>query len=156
MKTNGKFRWILLVASVTALGLGSGCSDDADNDNPSPGTNVIGGSKGDGGSGNKAGTGGKAGSSGNAGSAEPGTAGDGTGNTGNEGGTGPIVGVGGEGGGGNPIPECKLPETGEDGCFNCPKTDLQYLNRCADGDCIHFDNGRLTKLNPDGSLPELD
>jgi hypothetical protein len=140
MKNFGKLRWLLLATSMAALALGSGCSDD--NENPSPGNNVIGGTTGNGGSGNKAGSSGKAGSATDAG-------GDGTGN---ESGSS-NVGAGGRGG--NPIPECKLPETGEDGCFNCPETDLEYLNRCADGDCVAFDNARLSKLNADGSLPPL-
>lgn len=148
MSYNGKIRSILLAASVTALAFAAGCSDD---DNPSPGSNVIGGTKGNAGSGNKAGSSGKAGSSNDTGGDAPSTAGTGTGN---EGSSAPVAG-GGEGGGGNPIPECELPETGEDGCFNCPKSDLQYLNRCSDGDCVPFDNSRLTKLNPDGSLPDL-
>jgi hypothetical protein len=150
MKTNHKLRWALLVAGMSTLTLAPGCSDE--NDNPSPGSNVIGGTKGNAGSGSKAGSGNEAGSSNNVGGEGPGAAGNGTGN---EGGTGPVVGAGGEAGGENPIPECNLPETGEDGCFNCPKTDLQYLNRCSDGDCVPFDNSRLTKLNPDGSLPDL-
>lgn len=149
MKNIDKVRWLLLAATVTTLALGSGCSDA----NPSPGSNVIGGSKGDGGSGNKAGNTGKAGSS-NGDGGDPGAAGSGTGNTGNEGGAGPTPGGGGEGGG-NPIPECDLPETGEDGCFNCPESDVQYLNRCTGGDCLPFDNTRLSKLNSDGSLPDL-
>jgi hypothetical protein len=152
MKAMEKVRWLLLAATVTTLALGSGCSD-SDDANPSPGSNVIGGSKGDGGSsGNKAGNGNKAGSDGEGGN-DPGSAGSGSGNTGNEGGGGPTPGGGGEGG--NPIPTCDLPETGEDGCFNCPTTDREYLNRCTTGDCVPFDNSRLTKLNPDGSLPDL-
>lgn len=152
MKTINKFRAILLASTVVTLALGSGCSD-SDDANPSPGSNVIGGSKGDGGSGNKAGTTNKAGSDSEGGN-DPGSAGTGTGNTGNEGGGGPTPGGGGEGGG-TPPDECTLAPTGEDGCFNCPETDLQYLNRCADGDCVLFDNTRLTKLKPDGSLPPL-
>ena len=147
-----KIRWLLLAATVATLALGSGCSD-SDSANPSPGSNVIGGSKGDGGSGNKAGNTNQAGAAGEGGN-DPGS--DGTGNTGNtvnEGGGGPTPGGGGEAG--NPIPTCDLPETGEDGCFNCPETDLQYLNRCTEGDCVPFDNARLTKLNQDGSLPPL-
>ena len=152
MKNINTVRGLLLAATITTLALGSGCSDSEDGDNPSPGSNVIGGTKGNGGSGNKAGDTNKAGTDGEGGN-DPGTAGNGTGNTGNEGGAGPTPGGGGEGG--NPPEECNLPATGEDGCFNCPETDLQYLNRCADGDCLVFDNSRLTKLNPDGSLPDL-
>lgn len=148
MKNIVRTRWIVLAASLSALALGSGCSDD--NDNPSPGSNVIGGTKGDGGSGNKAGGSNQAGSSNGLGGDGPGAAG-----SDNEGGSGAIVGAGGEAGSANPIAECDLPETGEDGCFNCPETDLQYLNRCSDGDCVPFDNSRLSKLNSDGSLPEL-
>jgi hypothetical protein len=155
MKTTQKTRWFLLAVSLAALALGAGCGDD-DNANPTPDNNVIGGTKGNGGNSNKAGE------ENTSGSPNPT---DGGSDTGNQGGTGNVpVGQGGEGavagaaaGGetGNPIPECALPETGEDGCFNCPKTDLQYLNRCAPGDCVPFDNERLTKLNADGSLPDL-
>ena len=150
MKTISKIRWTLLASTALTLVLGSGCSDDGD-ENPNPNTtNVIGGTKGDGGSSNKAGTGGKAGSTANEGGNDPGTGGTG----GSDGGSAPVAGAGGEGG--TPPEECTLPETGADGCFNCPKTGVQYLNRCADGDCVEFDNSRLTKLNADGSLPELD
>jgi hypothetical protein len=152
MKNPQKSRWLLLGASLLALGIASGCGDD--DQNPTPGDNVIGGTKGNAGSGNKAGNTGKAGAS------DPGEAGSGNGSQGGsdsgpigQAGDGNVGGAGGEQG--NPIPECNLPETGADGCFNCPKTDEQYLNRCTPGTCVSFDNDRLTKLNADGSLPDL-
>jgi hypothetical protein len=152
MKNIEKLRFLAVVSCVATLLLGAGCSDDSDDENPSPGTNVIGGTKGDGGKGGTAGKGNTAGSGGSStdGGTDPGTAGTGT-----EGGNAPVAGAGGDAGGG-PIDECKLEPTGADGCFNCPTTDAEFHNRCADGTCVPFDNKRLTKLNPDGSLPELD
>jgi len=43
------------------------------------------------------------------------------------------------------------------GCFRCAPTDIVTLeNACSDVECTPFDNTqRLTKLLPDGSLPEL-
>jgi hypothetical protein len=155
MTTTQKARWFLLTGTLCMLALGAGCSDD-ENANPTPRDNVIGGTKSTAGNGNKAGNDSKAGAP---------SVGHGGSDSGDQGGAGndpngqageASTQVGGAGGDtGNPIPECDLPETGDDGCFNCPKTDLQYLNRCASGDCVPFDNSRLTKLNADGSLPDL-
>jgi hypothetical protein len=139
------------IAALVVLTALQGCGDDSDA-NPTPPDVTAGGSSSKAGSANKAGTAGKAGSSNN--NTEGGTTSDGgkpsqggSGNEGNEGGEGPI-----------PQPTCDLPELGEDGCFNCPKNadEQQWLNRCADSDCVPFDNqARLPLLNEDGSLPEL-
>jgi len=50
-------------------------------------------------------------------------------------------------------PDC----TGEDGCYSCEPTDEgQLLNACNELGCVPFDNrARITRLNPDGSLPPL-
>lgn len=50
-------------------------------------------------------------------------------------------------------PDC----TGEDGCYSCEPTDEgQFLNACNELGCVPFDNrARITRLNPDGSLPPL-
>ena len=139
-----------------------GCGDD-DNDAPPTDATPTAGTKSTGG------TGGKSGNDNAAGSDEGGTGNtgnDGTGNTGNtgtgnrNGNTGGGEQVGGQGGGGNPpAPVCELPPLGEDGCFNCPEDGEQgqWLNRCADGDCVDFDDSKLVKLggDPDAPLPAL-
>jgi hypothetical protein len=41
-------------------------------------------------------------------------------------------------------------------CYPCnPLTTDQLLNACTGAQCIPFDRARLTKLLPDGKLPEL-
>jgi hypothetical protein len=41
-------------------------------------------------------------------------------------------------------------------CYPCsPLTTEQLLNACTGAQCIPFDRARLTKLLPDGGLPEL-
>ncbi len=41
-------------------------------------------------------------------------------------------------------------------CYPCnPLTTEQLLNACTGAQCIPFDRARLTKLLPDGKLPEL-
>lgn len=142
-------------SAVLLLATAQGCGDDDDNPKPpdveTGGSNTTGGKSSTAGSSNKGGK-----------------AGENTGNT-DQGGNGPVTdggsgntdqgGSGNEGGGDNPpIPACTLPELGEDGCFNCPKDGEveQWLNRCAEGDCVPFDNqARLPKLKSDGSLPDL-
>lgn len=150
------------VAVALVLTVAQGCSDSS-NDNVKP-PDVNGGSSSTGGkngSGGKSNSGGKAGSStGNAGGGDEGGAPSTSGGKGGTGGTSVSdAGSGNEGGGDNPpIPECDKPETGKDGCFNCPKDkDLeQWLNRCTDGDCVPFDNkARLPKLKADGTVPPL-
>lgn len=146
MKTKNTFSYALLGGLGLLLAL-QGCGDD-DDKNPTP--PVI-GDAGSGGSNNTSGTGGKSGG----GTANEGGT-DNTGNIGNTGGTGATGAVGGEGG--SPfVPECNLPELGEDGCFNCPENGQteQFLNRCLDTDCEPFDNDRLPQLEADGSLPDL-
>lgn len=57
-------------------------------------------------------------------------------------------------GDGGPNP-CSVP-LGQDGCFNCPSTTAEFLNRCTSSDCAPFDNhARLPHLKPDGTLPPL-
>jgi hypothetical protein len=54
-------------------------------------------------------------------------------------------------------PGCE--KRGPDGqnCFSCtPSSTPQFENACTNATCAPFDNKtRLTKLNPDGSLPPL-
>lgn len=149
MKTKHTFSYALLGGLGLLLAL-QGCGDDEDK-NPKP--PVIGDGGGDNtgntGTGAKAGTGGKNGG---------GTDNEGgVGNNGPVGGTDPVGPVGGEGGGAPYVPECNLPELGEDGCFNCPENGetVQFLNRCLETDCEPFDNDRLPQLEDDGSLPDL-
>jgi hypothetical protein len=41
-------------------------------------------------------------------------------------------------------------------CWSCPPaTNIQFHNACTDAQCVSFDAGRLTKLEPDGGLPPL-
>ena len=45
---------------------------------------------------------------------------------------------------------------GDGGCFSCPSTSAEIINRCTGASCARFDNGaRLTRLLPDGGLPPL-
>jgi hypothetical protein len=45
---------------------------------------------------------------------------------------------------------------GDGGCFSCPSTSAQIINRCTGASCARFDNSmRLTRLLPDGGLPPL-
>lgn len=148
MKTKRTWSYAVLGGLCLLLAL-QGCGDD-DNENPKP--PVI---EPEGGSGGSSPTGGKAGSGG-----KTDGGGDNEGGTGNEGpvgGSGAVGAVGGEGGGGQFVPECDLPELGDDGCFNCPDNGVveQWLNRCLDTDCEPFDNDRLPQLESDGSLPDL-
>jgi hypothetical protein len=123
------------------------CSEDGD-DNPKPPDVGAAGSKTSAGSAGRAPA--TAGSSGNTGGAPE----AGGGSTTTDAGEPPVVAGGGQGG--SPAVECALPELGEDGCFNCPNQQLEYLNRCSDGDCLPFDNAqRLPLLKADGSLPDL-
>lgn len=148
MKIKNTFSYVLLGGLGLLLAL-QGCGDDGDENAKPP---VI-GDAGSGGSNNTSGSGGKSGG----GKSGGGTDNEGgTDNTGNTGGTGATGAVGGEGG--SPfVPECNLPELGEDGCFNCPENGQteQFLNRCLDTDCEPFDNDRLPQLEADGSLPDL-
>ena len=131
--------------------IATACSDD-DDANPKPPVINPGGSNSNAGTPGKGGTPNVGGSTGNNGGAPNPDAGTGPGPT--DGGEPPIT-VGGQGGTG-PVPTCDLPETGEDGCFNCPTEPEQYLNRCVDGDCIEFPNAtRLPLLEADGSLPDI-
>jgi hypothetical protein len=136
---------LLLSLALVAIA----CSDDGD-DNPKPPDVGTAGTKTTAGSGGKAP--GTAGSTGNNGGA-PNPEGGG-GSTTTDGGEPPVV--AGNGQGGAPTVECDLPELGKDGCFNCPNAQVEYLNRCSDGDCLPFDNAeRLPLLKADGSLPDL-
>lgn len=41
-------------------------------------------------------------------------------------------------------------------CYACePVSKPHYLNACGDSECAPFDKSRLSKLNPDGTLPSL-
>jgi hypothetical protein len=137
-----------MLAAWVALAAVQGCGDDS-GDNPTPPDITSGGTSPKAGSSNKAGSDSKGGETGEGGTGNDPSKGGETSEGGN-------VNVGGEG----PIPQpaCDLPETGADGCFNCPSNgeSEEWLNRCADSDCEPFDNeARLPKLNQDGSLPEL-
>jgi hypothetical protein len=144
-----------IFGAVFLFAAAQGCNDSSDANPKPPDVGTSGSST----------TGGKSGStagSSNKGGENPGTDG-GTApvSTGGSGGTAvtPEGGNGNEGGGDNPpIPECKLPELGKDGCFNCPKDGVlvQWLNRCATGDSVPFVNkDRLPLLKADGSRPAL-
>jgi hypothetical protein len=148
------------LASLLALGalaLVQGCSDDDKNEKPD--TNIpidTGGKNSTGGKNGAAGkdsTDGGTGATGNDG---------GTGATGNEGGTGATGndgGTGNEGGTGTvDPPKCDLPETGTNGCFNCPTDNVtaEWLNRCVGG--LNYDNSfdnaaRVPLLPANGKLP---
>jgi hypothetical protein len=88
----------------------------------------------------------------------------GTGGTAGSGGTAGTAGSGGTGAtdgggsGGTDSGTCN-PKTGQDGCFNCPATTIEFLNQCkaAGVQCQAFQNtqARLPKLLPDGGLPPL-
>ncbi len=134
-----------------------GCGDDDDNPTPNDVTPTAGTKTG--GTGGKPSTGDGGGDEGgntNTGNTNTGNTGNtNTGNTGNtgDGGNDPI---GGQGGGNNiPEPVCDLPERGDDGCYNCPEDgeQVQWLNRCVDGDCVEFDDEKLVKLNGDRTKP---
>jgi hypothetical protein len=155
MKTQRSFGYALigLLSVFAAL---QGCSDDENSNDkpptvtPTAGKTGSGGSDGEnGGAGNNTSTAGKTGKAGNASTGGK-TAQGGETST-------PVGGVGGEGGDGQYVPDCNLPELGEDGCFNCPKNGQteQWLNRCVDSECEPFDNGRLPLLKADGTLPPL-
>jgi hypothetical protein len=45
---------------------------------------------------------------------------------------------------------------GGKGCYSCPAVNREeWLNACTDSTCSPFDNARVTRLLPDGSLPDL-
>lgn len=45
---------------------------------------------------------------------------------------------------------------GDGGCFSCPSSSAEIINRCTGASCARFDNrARLTRLLPDGGLPPL-
>ena len=45
---------------------------------------------------------------------------------------------------------------GPDGCFACvPTTPTELHNACTESRCVGFDPARLTRMNPDGTLPPL-
>lgn len=144
-----------LLGATLVLVATQGCGDNGD-DNVKP-PDVNGGTKNTGGSKSNGGSAGN--TTGNTGGADEGGAPSTTGGTGGKGGNASDAGSGNEGGGDNsPIPECDKPETGADGCFNCPKDkDVeQWLNRCVDSDCVPFNNeARLPKLQADGTVPPL-
>lgn len=150
-----------IVGAALVLVVAQGCGDSG-NDNVAPpdvngGNDSTGGTKGNAGSKNNGGSAGN--STGNVGG-DDGGAPSSTGGTGGKGGTtSNDAGTGNEGGADNPpIPVCDKPETGANGCFNCPKDKEveQWLNRCVEGDCVPFNNkARLPKLNADGSVPKL-
>lgn len=51
---------------------------------------------------------------------------------------------------------CNKTDANGNACFSCPPTsDKEFHNGCTDAQCAPFDAKRLTKLNPDGSLPKL-
>ncbi|HYP88760.1 MAG TPA: hypothetical protein VEQ59_11415 [Polyangiaceae bacterium] len=150
-----------------------GCSDDDNNDNPKPpsdvtpsaGTSSKGGSGGTGNGNDGGGENSTAGTKSNNGGTKSNNGGKGgTSNNGgpdnNPQGGGDTDPLGGAAGGNNiPEPTCDLPELGDDGCFNCPANGEveQWLNRCVDSDCEPFDNSpaRLPLLKSDGALPPL-
>lgn len=41
------------------------------------------------------------------------------------------------------------------GCFACPSTSSEIINRCTASSCARFDRTRLTRLLTDGGLPPL-
>lgn len=56
------------------------------------------------------------------------------------------------------VAEAEASCTGDAGyaCYACPpSTSHQLLNACSNATCVAFDASRLTKLLPDGSLPQL-
>lgn len=47
-------------------------------------------------------------------------------------------------------------DKGPDGCFcGKPSKDADFLNQCNGLQCQHYDNGKLKKLNSDGSVPAV-
>lgn len=51
---------------------------------------------------------------------------------------------------------CNSQDANGNACYSCPPTkDVEFHNGCTDAQCSPFDKARLTKLNPDGSLPAL-
>jgi hypothetical protein len=58
-----------------------------------------------------------------------------------------------------PVHDQGCQQKGPDGraCYACPpQTVLDFENACTSAQCAPFDNkNRLTKLNPDGTLPSL-
>lgn len=128
------------------------CGDDGDDNEKPPVVKPTGGTGnagGDDSGGTDQGGTGATGNTGNTGNTD--TGGTGQGGTSTE----PVAGSGGAQGGGGPT--CPLPERGEDDCYNCPVDGEleQWLNRCVEGECIPFDNDRVTLLNADGSRPDL-
>lgn len=75
--------------------------------------------------------------------------GDAKGGSGGDGGSG---GSGGGDGGGDPGCWESEPRV----CFSCePERNEEFLDACTDAQCVPFDNGKLTKLLPDGKVPPL-
>jgi hypothetical protein len=149
-------KWIRLGGVLSPLLLSIAfvaCGDDANDappDNPKP--IGSGGKKGDAGAsgGKSSGSGGK--SSGSGGDVPDSSAG-GSGSGGEEG-SGGEQGSGGEegsGGSGPIVPDsgtCTPGETGEHGCFKCPKTTAEYHNQCTSSSCSPFDNeARLPRFD---------
>lgn len=154
---NSSIKLAGLLALGGALALVQGCSDDK---NEKPDTNIPIDTGGKNSTGGKNGTAGKD-NTGDGGTGANGNDG-GTGATGNDGGTGATGndgGTGNEGGSGPVEPvKCDLPETGTNGCFNCPTDNVtvEWLNRCVGG--LNYDNSfdnaaRVPLLPADGKLP---
>lgn len=156
MKHNHSSIKLVCLFTLGALALMQGCSDDEPNDKPDDNIPIDTGGKSTGGK-NNAG----AGKNSDGGTGATGTDG-GTGATGTDGGTGATGtdgGTGNEGGGGTiEPPKCDLPETGTNGCFNCPTNNVtvEWLNRCVAG--LNYNNTfenatRVPLLPADGKLP---
>lgn len=51
---------------------------------------------------------------------------------------------------------CNAKDANGNACYSCPPTtDVEFHNGCTDAQCAPFDPARVTKANPDGSLPPL-
>lgn len=149
-------KWLGVASAVSPLvlsGLFVACGDDENAAPENPPVIGTGGRKNDdgGSSGGKA-TGGK----GSGGEAPDSSAGGAGGSTGGDGGSG---GEGGEGSGGSvPVPDagsCTPGETGENGCFECPQTTIEFHNRCTSSSCVPFDNEQRLPRFAGYPLPAL-
>lgn len=51
---------------------------------------------------------------------------------------------------------CNKKDANGNACYSCPPTtDKEFHTGCTDAQCAPFDPARITKANPDGSLPPL-